>query len=81
MSTLIAGYDINQFAWSVATKRTQDEIAEDIDAPQIGQVKGARKAAVPADLEPMLATAVTKIRHPGRTGFTKSNGTAFARSV
>ncbi len=56
----VPGYDINQFAWSVATKRTQDEIAEDIYSPQIGLVKGARKTAAPADLEPMLATAVTK---------------------
>lgn len=56
----VSGYDIDQFAWSVATKRTQDEIAEDIDSPQIGQVKGARKADVPSNLEPMLATAVTK---------------------
>ncbi len=57
---VVPGYDINQFAWSVATKRTQDEIAENIDSPQIGQVKGARKAAVPESLEPMLATAVAK---------------------
>lgn len=56
----VPGYDINQFAWSVATKRSQDEIAENIEAPQLAEYKGARKAAVPADLQPMLATAVTK---------------------
>ncbi len=56
----VTGYDINQFAWSVATKRTQDEIAEEIGSPQIGQIKGVRKAAVPRELQPMLATAVIK---------------------
>lgn len=56
----VPGYDINQFAWSVATKRSQDEIAENIEALQLAEYKGARKAAVPADLQPMLATAVTK---------------------
>src|SRR5438552_12288080 len=53
-------YDINQFTWSVATKRTQDEIAENLEAIKPADLKGARKAAVPANLEPMLATVVTK---------------------
>lgn len=56
----LPGYDINQFAWSVATKRTQDEIAENVEAPQLAEYQGARKAAAPADLQPMFATAVTK---------------------
>ncbi|HEY7306167.1 MAG TPA: DNA ligase D [Bryobacteraceae bacterium] len=57
---VVPGYDIDQFAWSVATRRTQDEIAEEIEPLQIGDLKGARKAAVPASLDAMLATAVTK---------------------
>lgn len=57
---VVPDYDIDQFAWSVATKRTQDEIANDIDPIQVADVPGARKAAVPAHIEPMLATAVTK---------------------
>jgi bifunctional non-homologous end joining protein LigD len=57
---VVPGYDIDQFAWSVTTRRTQDEIAEEIEPLQIGDLKGARKAAVPANLEAMLATAVKK---------------------
>lgn len=56
----VPGYDINEFAWSVATRRTQDEIAENIEPIEVGKLKGARKAALPASIEPMLATAVTK---------------------
>lgn len=56
----VPGYDINEFAWSVATRRTQDEIAENIEPIEVGKLKGARKAALPASIEPMLASAVTK---------------------
>ena len=56
----VPGYDINEFAWSVATRRTQDEIAENIAPLEIEKLKGARKTALPATPEPMLATAVTK---------------------
>lgn len=56
----VPGYDINQFAWSVATKRTQDQIAHNEESVNIADLAGARKATVPADLQPMLATAVTK---------------------
>lgn len=56
----VPGYDVNEFAWSVATRRTQDEIAENIDPIEVGKLKGARKTALPASPEPMLATAVTK---------------------
>ena len=56
----VPGYDINEYGWSVATRRTQDEIAENIEAIEVGKLKGARKTAVPATLEPMSATAVTK---------------------
>ncbi len=56
----VPGYDIDEFAWSVATSRTQDEIAENIEPIKPADLKGARKSALPANLEPMLATAVTK---------------------
>jgi bifunctional non-homologous end joining protein LigD len=56
----VPGYDIDQFAWSVASKRTQDEIARGLKPLDPANLKGARKATAPANLEPMLATAVTK---------------------
>jgi len=56
----IPGYNIDQFAWSVATKRSQEEIAENQDPLEAADLPGARKASLPAHLEPMLATAVTK---------------------
>jgi len=56
----VPDYDIDQFAWSVATRRTQEEIAEEIEPLRVEDVKGVRKAAPPATLEAMLATAVTK---------------------
>ena len=54
------GYDIDQFAWSVLTKRTQEQIAEDGASPQVSALTGARKTAMPHDVSPMLATAATK---------------------
>jgi bifunctional non-homologous end joining protein LigD len=57
----VPDYDIEKFAWSVSTKRTQQEIAEDAPPLNAADLKGARKAALPTALEPMLATAVT---HP-----------------
>ncbi len=57
---VVPGYDINQFAWSVATKRTQDEIADDLKPLNVADVAGAKKAPLPHDVEAMAATAVTK---------------------
>lgn len=57
---VVPGYDINQFAWSVATKRTQDEIANDVKPLKVADLRGARKADLPDDIEAMAATAVTK---------------------
>ncbi len=57
---VVPGYDIEQFAWSVSTKRTQQEIAEDANPLNVAELKGARKAAMPSSLEAMLASAVTK---------------------
>jgi bifunctional non-homologous end joining protein LigD len=61
----VPGYDIDQFAWSVATKRTQEEIAENIQPVSVADLKGARKAAAPAHIEPMMATAVKKVPAAG----------------
>src|SRR5579884_1323033 len=49
----VPGYDINQFAWSVATKRTQDEIANEIERLKIAALPGAKKASLPAEMEVM----------------------------
>ncbi len=57
----VPGYDIDQFAWSIRTKRTQEQIAENKETLDVTGIAGARKAILPADLQPMLATAVTKI--------------------
>jgi bifunctional non-homologous end joining protein LigD len=57
---VVPNYDIDQFAWSVATKRTQDEIAANATPLDSAELPGARKAPLPTSLEPMLATAVTK---------------------
>jgi bifunctional non-homologous end joining protein LigD len=51
----VADYDINQFAWSVKTRRTQEEIADEKDP-----LPGAKKAPLPAAVEPMLASLATK---------------------
>ncbi len=56
----VPSYDINEFAWSIATKRTQEEIAKGVPSISAADLKGARKAALPAKPEAMLATAVTK---------------------
>jgi len=55
----VPDYDIEKFAWSVASKRTQQEIAEDAPALNAGELKGSKKTPLPASVEPMLATAVT----------------------
>ncbi len=57
---VVPGYDIEQFAWSVSTRRTQDEIAQDVRALDISELRGARKTAIPSEMQPMLAIAVTK---------------------
>jgi bifunctional non-homologous end joining protein LigD len=56
----VPGYDIDQYAWSVATKRTQDEIAANVEEVTPGELEGARKAALPATMTAMLATAASK---------------------
>jgi bifunctional non-homologous end joining protein LigD len=57
---VVPDYDIEKFAWSVATKRTQQEIADDVATLGVADLKGAKKAALLAAPEVMLATAGTK---------------------
>jgi bifunctional non-homologous end joining protein LigD len=56
----VSEYDVDQYAWSVATRRTQDQIARDEHELEVSALQGARKASLPPTLEPMLATAVAK---------------------
>jgi bifunctional non-homologous end joining protein LigD len=56
----VPGYDVEQYAWSVLSGRTQQEIAENVAALRPGELPGARKTGMPASLEPMLATAVAE---------------------
>jgi bifunctional non-homologous end joining protein LigD len=56
---VVSDYDIEKFAWSVATKRTQQEIAEDAPPLRVADLKGGRKSALLDTPETMLATAVT----------------------
>ncbi len=55
---VVPDYDIDQYAWSVATKRTQEQIANNVEVFAPGEVKGARKGMLSKTMEPMLATAV-----------------------
>src|SRR5947209_14981070 len=43
---VIPGYDIDEYAWSVATKRNQDEIARDVAPSGPADLKGVKKAAL-----------------------------------
>ncbi len=59
----VPNYDINQFAYSVKSRRSQDEIADDKAGStwlNYSEIPGARKGKMPESLDPMLATAVTK---------------------
>ncbi len=56
----VSGYDINEFAWSIATKRTQEEIANNVQAATAADVKGAKKAPLLPNPEAMFATGATK---------------------
>jgi bifunctional non-homologous end joining protein LigD len=56
----VPGYDVDQYAWSVSTKRTQDQIASETAPLSVKDIPGAKKAAFPSMLDPMLASAGTK---------------------
>lgn len=57
----VPDYDIDQFVWSVKTHRTQDEIAANSAPLTPKDLPGAKKASMPATLEPMLASLATKV--------------------
>ncbi len=59
----VPNYDIDQFAWSVKTRRTQDEIAADAAPLNPRDLPGAKQSALPASVEPMLASIVTRPPH------------------
>ena len=61
----VPDYDIDDYAWSVSTHRTQQQIAENVQPSpaaslDLKEIDGAKKASLPHTLEPMLATAVTE---------------------
>jgi bifunctional non-homologous end joining protein LigD len=56
----VLDYDIDQFAWSVKTRRTQDEIASNVVPLAISDLPGAKKGPMPSCIEPMLASLATK---------------------
>lgn len=56
----VPSYDIEQYAWSVATGRTQEEIAENAASLSLEELPGSRKMAMAAEIEPMLATLADK---------------------
>lgn len=57
---VVPDYNIDDYAWSVSTRRTQDEIASNVEPVRIADLPGAKKASMPSAIEPMLATAVTR---------------------
>ncbi|MDQ6677875.1 MAG: DNA ligase D, partial [Acidobacteriota bacterium] len=65
------GWDVEDFAHSVKTGRTQEEIAKDLPAPAaqpmaaashqaLGKIQGAKKAAMPGFVKPMAAVLAEK---------------------
>jgi bifunctional non-homologous end joining protein LigD len=52
----LAGWNVEDHARSVLTQRTQEQIAAGEDLPGLDTVPGAKKAAMPKHLEPMMAT-------------------------
>ncbi|MGH9618520.1 MAG: non-homologous end-joining DNA ligase, partial [Bryobacteraceae bacterium] len=56
----VPDYDIQQYAVSVSTGRTQEEIAANEGGLKLEDLPGARKAVIPANIEPMLATLVAQ---------------------
>jgi bifunctional non-homologous end joining protein LigD len=51
----VPGWNPEDHAWSSKTKRTQEQIAANDSPVKLEELAGAKKAAMPATLEPMLA--------------------------
>src|SRR5689334_1043514 len=56
----VRGWNVEDHAWSVKTKRTQEQIAANDAAVSIEDLPGAKKAAMPKSVDPMLATLTTE---------------------
>jgi bifunctional non-homologous end joining protein LigD len=56
----VPDYNIDDYAWSVKTRRTQDEIASDFNPVSPQDLPGAKKSAMPSTVEPMLACIASK---------------------
>jgi len=64
-----AGWDVEAYAYSILTGRTQEEIARDLPAKQVkagrsaeaSPAEGARKAPMPGFFEPMSATLTASL--------------------
>ncbi len=52
----VAGWNVEDYARSVLTQRTQEQIAAGYDPPDLNAIKGAKKSAMPKHVEPMMAT-------------------------
>lgn len=52
----IPGWNPEDHAWSTKTKRTQEQIAANDAAVSAAEIPGAKRAALPRGIEPMLAT-------------------------
>ncbi len=56
----VAGWDVENFASSAATQRSQEKIAAGEQATPLEELEGVRKTALPKHISPMLATLGTK---------------------
>ena len=54
----VPGWTPEEHAWSVKTKRSQEEIAANDDPIDPEHIDGSKKAAMPKSIKPMLATLV-----------------------
>jgi bifunctional non-homologous end joining protein LigD len=57
----VPGWDPEQHAWSVKTKRTQEQIAANDSPVEVSEVAGAKKTAMPQSIDPMLATLAEEL--------------------
>jgi bifunctional non-homologous end joining protein LigD len=56
----VPGWNVEEHAWSIKTKRTQEQIAANDPEVSAEELPGAKKAAMPKSIEPMLASLTTE---------------------
>lgn len=56
----VKGWEVEQYAHSVASQRSQDKIATGQSATAVEDLEGTKKAALPKHISPMLASLGTK---------------------